>query len=91
MTAAVERIRREASQLSYDERETLVRALELDLDSATPGGDGLAEIEAAWDAEIETRVADIESGKVRLLSRDEFNTGFSEARHKLAARRQAGA
>lgn len=91
MTSAIERIRREASQLSYDERETLVRVLELDLDSATPEGDDAAEIEAAWDAEIETRVADIESGKVRLLSREEFDAGFSEARRKLAARRQAGA
>lgn len=72
-------------------RETLVPALELDLDSAMPNGDIPSEIEAAWDAEIETRVADIESGKDRLLSRDEFNAGFSEARQKLAAKRQAGA
>jgi|JI10StandDraft_1071094.scaffolds.fasta_scaffold265204_3 putative addiction module component (TIGR02574 family) len=86
MTATVERIRHEANQLPYDERETLIRALELDLDSTTPDGDSPVEIEAAWDAEIETRVADIESGKVKLLSRAEFNTAFTEARQKLAAK-----
>ena len=86
MTAAVERIRHEANQLSYDERESLVRALELDLDSSSPDGYSTAEIEDAWDAEIETRVADIESGKVRLLGRAEFNTAFADARQKLSAR-----
>lgn len=91
MTAAVERIRLEASQLSYDERETLVRALELDLDNTTPDGDVPNEITSSWEAEMETRIADIESGTVKLLSRDEFNAGFSAARQKLAARRQAGA
>jgi len=69
----------------------LVRALELDLDSSTPGGDDPVEIEAAWDIEIESRVSEVESGKVKLLSREQFNSAFSEAREKLAARRQAGA
>jgi putative addiction module component (TIGR02574 family) len=91
VTATIERIRREANQLSYDEREKLVRALELDLERSTPEGDNSTEIEAAWDAEIGQRVSDIESGKVKLLSREEFDSAFSEARHKLAARRQAGA
>ena len=87
MTTTIERIRREANQLPYDQRETLVRALELDLDTSAADGDNPAEVEAAWDAEIETRVNDIESGKVKLLSRSEFNTAFSEARQKLAANR----
>jgi putative addiction module component (TIGR02574 family) len=85
MTATIDRIRREATQLSYDEREALVRVLELDLDGVTPDGESAAEIEAAWDAELETRVADVESGRVKLLSRAEFNSAFSEARQKLAA------
>jgi putative addiction module component (TIGR02574 family) len=87
MTAAIERIRREVTQLSYDERETLVRALEFDLDSITPDGDDPAEIEAAWDTEIASRVTEIESDKVKLLSRDEFNATFSEARQKLEGNR----
>ena len=86
MTTAIERIRREASQLPYDQREILVRALELDLDSSAADGDDPAEVEAAWDAEIETRVHEIGSGKVKLLSREEFNTAFVEARQKLAAK-----
>jgi hypothetical protein len=89
VTAAIERIRQEASQMPYDQRETLVRALELDLDSTTADGDEPAEVEAAWDAEIETRVSEIESGNVKLLSREEFDTAFVEARQKLAAKQQA--
>lgn len=91
MTATIERIRREANQLPYDQRETLVRALELDLDTSAADGEDPADVEAAWEAEIETRVAGIESGKVKLLSREEFNTAFVEARQKLTARQQAGA
>ena len=85
----IERIRREASLLSYNERETLVRVLELDLDRITPEGDEPAGIEASWDAEIETRTAAIESAEVALLSRDAFNSAFAEARQSLRARRQA--
>ena len=83
----IERIRREVSQLPYRERETLVRFLELDLDSVAPS----SEVEASWDAEIETRVMALESGEVNLLSREEFDTCFSEARRELAVRRQTGA
>ena len=86
MTAAVERIHKEASQLPYDEREALVRVLELDLDSSAPDDESTAAVEADWDAQIENRVDEIESGKVKLLSQEEFDSGFSEARQKIASR-----
>lgn len=47
MTATVERIRKEASSLPFDEREALVRVLELDLDSVS---DADASVEAEWDS-----------------------------------------
>lgn len=86
MTATVERIRKEASQLPYDERETLVRVLELDLDSTAPADQNIAEIEADWDVQIKNRVDEIESRKVKLLSQEEFDSAFSEARQKIASR-----
>jgi hypothetical protein len=71
MTATVERIRQEASQLPFDEREALVRVLELDLDAAPASQDAPAEIEAEWDAVIKTRVDEIEAGTAKLIPLDE--------------------
>lgn len=68
MTSTVERIRQEASDLPYDEREALVRVLELDLDSTTAAEEDPSEVEAAWDHEIATRVKDVEEGRVKLIS-----------------------
>jgi hypothetical protein len=67
----VERIRKDASQLPYDEREALVRVLELDLDATASGEVGGAEAEAAWDREIASRVKDVEEGRVELISGEE--------------------
>ena len=72
MTATVERIRKEASQLPFDEREALVRVLELDLDTAPASQDDPAEVEAEWDAVIKTRVDEIEAGTARLIPLDEI-------------------
>ena len=71
MTATVERIRQEASQLPFDEREALVRVLELDLDAAPSSLETPAEIEADWDAVIKTRVDEIEAGTAKLIPLDE--------------------
>ena len=71
MTATVERIRQEASQLPFDEREALVRVLELDLDAAPASQDTPAEIDADWDAVIKTRVDEIEAGTAKLIPLDE--------------------
>ena len=71
MTATVERLRREASKLPFDEREALVRVLELDLESSPTESDSPFEIEAEWDEAIRTRVDRIESGKAKLIPLDE--------------------
>ncbi|MFZ4765710.1 MAG: addiction module protein [Roseimicrobium sp.] len=71
MTATVERLRREASKLPFDEREALVRVLELDLESSPTESDSPVEIEAEWDEAIRTRVDRIESGKAKLIPLDE--------------------
>jgi putative addiction module component (TIGR02574 family) len=71
MTATVERIRQEASQLPFDEREALVRVLELDLDSTPAALEHPAEIEGAWDEVIKFRMDEVESDKAKLIPLDE--------------------
>ena len=80
----MKRIRQETSQLPYDEREALVRVLELDLDSTAAAEADPAEVEATWDEEIAARVKDVEEGRVELVSADEF---VQCIRAKLAAGR----
>lgn len=86
MTAAAEKIRDKVRHLPFAARVQLVKALEddLDRDERSAGAD----IEAAWDAEIKTRVTGIKSGKVKLLSQREFDSAFTEARRRVAARRK---
>ena len=86
MTAAVERIRKEASQLPDDEREALVRVLEHDLDVTPPSKEDPAAVDAEWDALIRDRVSAIEEGAVKLIPLDEveaemdaFVAGLSKA------------
>lgn len=73
MIATVERIREEASHLPYDDREALVRVLELDLATATSTQEDPGEIEAGWNEEIVSRMRDLEEGRVEPLSSDESN------------------
>ena len=71
MTAAVERIRQEASQLPFDEREALVRVLELDLDSKPDSSEHPDEVEAQWDGVIQSRVDEIQAGTAKLIPLEE--------------------
>lgn len=86
MTATVERIRKEASSLPFDEREALVRVLELDLDSVS---DADASVEAEWDSEIADRVKDIEEGKVELISGAELRRSTDALLAELGLKRGA--
>jgi hypothetical protein len=81
MNTTLERIRNEAKALSTEDRELLLVALDYDLhgDVVTEA----AEVEAAWDAEIEKRVAEIKSGQAKLLTSEEFFSVFAEARASL--------
>ena len=63
MTALAQKVLDEAMQVPEAERSRVALAL---LDSTREFDDGEADpgAEAAWDAEIEKRIADIDSGKV---------------------------
>ena len=91
MSTILERIRNEAKALPLDEREALLTVLDFDLrgDQAVTGGGDESEVEAAWDAEIGNRVAEIESGKVTLLTHDQFMSVFDEARAEIRSRPKA--
>jgi putative addiction module component (TIGR02574 family) len=64
MGTQLDRLETEALKLTPDERAALAQLLlaSLDLD---------AEIEEAWAAEIERRIADVESGAVQVIPMDE--------------------
>jgi hypothetical protein len=87
MTSAVERIRKEARQLPYDEREALVRVLELDLDSETATQDDPGEVEGAWEEAISLRVKEVEEGKVELISAEESERRIDELFAKRGIKR----
>ncbi len=89
MTATVEHIKSEIQNLAPDEAKELFRELQRDfrIVTQTEADDG-AEVEAAWDAEIDARVKDVEEGKVELISVDESERRIDAlfAKHGLQRR-----
>ncbi len=75
MSTLVEELSVRAKTLSAEDRARLVEEL---LDSLQ--GESDAEAESAWDREIERRVAEIESGNVKLISAEEVH---AEARRLI--------
>ena len=75
MSTLVEELSARAKTLSATDRARLVEEL---LDSLQGGSD--AEAGSAWDREIERRVAEIESGAVKLSSAEEVH---AEARRLI--------
>ncbi len=78
MSLTIEQLKAEAMRLSPEERADLADWLWV---SATPR----AEVEAAWDAEIARRVAEIDAGTAKLIPAEEV---MAEIEAKL---RKAGA
>lgn len=75
MSTLVEELSARAKTLSVEDRAHLVEEL---LDSLQ--GESDTEAESAWDREIERRVAEIESGAVKLISAEEVH---AEARRLI--------
>lgn len=75
MSTLVEELSVRAKTLSAEDRARLVEEL---LDSLQ--GESDAEAESAWDREIERRVAEIESGTVKLVAAEEVH---AEARRLI--------
>jgi putative addiction module component (TIGR02574 family) len=67
MTATAAKIHEEALRLSETERAQLAHDLILSLDTETD-----PDAEAAWDAELARRAQEIESGKAKTVSAEEF-------------------
>ena len=75
MPTLVEELSARAKTLPTEDRARLAEEL---LDSLQ--GESDAEVESAWDREIERRVAEIESGAVQLISAEEVH---AEARRLI--------
>ena len=75
MSTLVEELSARAKTLSAEDRARLVEEL---LDSLQ--GESDTEVENAWDREIERRVAEIESGSVKLIAAEEVH---AEARRLI--------
>lgn len=68
MPTLVEELSARAKTLSAKDRARLAEELLESLDQEPE-----AEVEAAWDREIERRVAEVESGSVKLISAEEVH------------------
>ncbi|MDB6003572.1 MAG: hypothetical protein JWR15_559 [Prosthecobacter sp.] len=91
MTATVERIKQEIRNLAPDEVDHLLRDLQNEYTMPSPDGDDGASIEAEWDAEIDSRVREVEEGKVELISGEDFERHVDQlfARRGLTRTRRA--
>jgi putative addiction module component (TIGR02574 family) len=78
MSLPVEKLEAEALDLPQRERARLARRLIASLE--TDPAEDLAEIEAAWEAEIQTRLNDFRSGKSLAVPASEV---FAEGRRQL--------
>ncbi len=72
MTATVKHIKKAIDSLAPDEARELFQELRRDFKlTEDDQADKEASIEAEWDAEIDTRVKEIENGTVQLLTAEE--------------------
>ena len=92
MTAAVEHIRKQIDNLAPDEARELLLDLQRSFSLllvSSGNADDKAEVEAAWDAEIDARIKDIEGGKVKLVSGEEFERNTAALFEELGIPRRA--
>ena len=89
MTATLERIKKDIRSLEPEEIEMLLRDLQSEYVMPLAEGEDEASVEAAWDAEIDARVKEIEEGRVQLISGKEFRQGTEAFFAELGLKRQA--
>jgi hypothetical protein len=89
MTDTLERIKKEIRSLEPREVEALLRDLQFEYVMPLPEDE--ASVEAAWDAEIAERVKDVEDGKVKLISGEDFESNIDQlfAKHGLIRTQRA--
>ncbi len=71
MIESLEHIKQEIKALRPVERFNLWRDLGQEFDPPMAAGDDAESVDAAWDAEIDARVKEIEEGKVELVSAED--------------------
>ena len=93
MSATVERIRQEIDQLAPEEARELFADLTQNysvqfMNAAFEAGEDEATVEAAWDAEIDSRIQEIENGTVQLLTPEESERRTDAVFARLGIQRQ---
>lgn len=88
MTATVEHIKKAIDSLAPDEARELFQELRRDFPlTEDDQADEEASIEAEWDAELDTRVQEIENGTVQLLTAEESERRSDAVFAKLGIQR----
>lgn len=77
MKATLEKVAKEALSLSATDRAALTQILIQALDSESP--ENPAQVEEAWQAEVERRVEEITSGRIKTIPAEEV---FAKLRAK---------
>ncbi len=83
MSPSLEKIRDEIRHLPFAERVRFVKVLEDDLDTDEEGAE--EEIEAAWNAEEQSRVDQITQGSVQLLTMSDLTARLDAVRARNTA------
>lgn len=89
MTAAVEHIKQEIRSLAPAEVDCLLRDLQSEYAMSSADDREDSSVTAAWDAEINARVQEIEEGKVELISGADFRRGTEALFAELGLKRRA--
>jgi putative addiction module component (TIGR02574 family) len=86
VTKTARELLKRALALSHEDRDAIVKELNISLDEDEDADP--AEIERAWATEIERRLRDLDEGRVKTIPAEK---AFEEARAMLDARRKSRA
>ena len=87
MSQTLDQIRKEISALRPAERFELWRDLSAEFEPSIVKEEHDASVEAAWDEEIESRMKEVEEGKVQLISMEESDRQIAELFSKYGVKR----
>ncbi len=88
MNHVLDHIKQELSTLRPAERFDLWRDLGTEFDPALLQGDSAASVEAAWDEQIASRLADVEEGRIDLMTGEDANAMTASLLKELGVKRR---
>lgn len=85
----IDHIKQEIRSLAPDQAKVLIRDLSDEYSMPLPPEEDAAQVEAAWDEEIDKRVEEVENGAVQLLSAEESDRRTQAVFARLGLERPA--